>query len=138
MYEKYNIVLSVAGFIFNEKGQLLIVKKSTNEQIDAGLWTVPGGKIYPNENIVDGLAREVQEEVGLGIDAIQWIGEDVFPELDIMFHAEHFTCKLKSGEVKLEKKLTEYKWINGLADLTPLHFAENIKKRIVSIFEKNT
>jgi ADP-ribose pyrophosphatase YjhB (NUDIX family) len=137
MYEKYNIVLSVAGFIFNEKGQLLIVKKSTNEQIDAGLWTVPGGKIYPHENIVDGLRREIQEEVGLEVENLQWIGEDVFPELDIMFHAEHFTCKATSSDVKLEKKLIEYKWIAGVPDLTPLPFAENIKKRIITIFTKN-
>jgi 8-oxo-dGTP diphosphatase len=138
MYEKYNIVLSVAGFIFNEQEQLLVVKKSTKEQIDAGLWTVPGGKIYPHENIVDGLKREILEEVGLEVEDLRWIGEDVFPELNIMFHAEHFICKTKLTEVKLEKKLTEYKWIAGLEELTPLPFAENIKKRIIEIFSKKS
>jgi len=45
MYKKYIIVLSVGAFILNKNNQLLLVKKSPLEQIDAGLWTIPGGKI---------------------------------------------------------------------------------------------
>ena len=136
MYEKYSTVLSVGAFIFNSKGELLIVKKSNKEQIDAGLWTIPGGKIYPQEHILVGLKREVLEEVGLEIESIKWIGEDVFQNRNSMFHAEHFMCKTKNTSVALEKKLTEYKWISGLTDIAPLPFAENIKKRIIEIFTK--
>lgn len=136
MYEKYISILSVGAFIFNQKKELLIVKKSPQEQIDAGLWTIPGGKIYPQEHILDGLDREVLEEVGLTIGSPQWIGEDVFQNQNAMFHAEHFLCITTSSAVTLEKKLTEYKWITGLEDIAPLPFAENIKKRVVEIFTK--
>lgn len=136
MYEKYISILSVGAFIFNEKYELLVVKKSPNEQIDAGLWTIPGGKIYPQEHILDGLNREILEEVGLTIDPPQWIGEDVFQDQEAMFHAEHFMCKTHMTSVVLEKKLTEYKWISDLRDIEDLPFAENIKKRIVEIFTK--
>ena len=136
MYEKYVSILSVGAFIFNKKNELLIVKKSSNEQIDAGLWTIPGGKIYPQEHIVDGLKREVLEEVGLEIASFQWIGEDVFEDQNAMFHAEHFLCKTNTLSVVLEDKLTEYKWISGLKDIKSLPFAENIKKRIIEIFTK--
>ena len=129
-------ILSVGAFIFNKKNELLIVKKSSNEQIDAGLWTIPGGKIYPQEHIVDGLKREVLEEVGLEIASFQWIGEDVFEDQNAMFHAEHFLCKTNTLSVVLEDKLTEYKWISGLKDIKSLPFAENIKKRIIEIFTK--
>lgn len=134
MYEKYISILSVGAFIFNEKKELLIVKKSPQEQIDADLWTIPGGKIYPQEHILDGLKREVLEEVGLEIVSPQWIGEDVFQSQNAMFHAEHFLCKSTTSVVRLEKKLTEYKWIAGLDDIAPLPFAENIKKRVIEIF----
>jgi len=136
MYEKYLSILSVGAFIFNEKYELLVVKKSPNEQIDAGLWTIPGGKIYPQEHILDGLNREILEEVGLTIDKPQWIGEDVFEDRGALFHAEHFMCKTNSNMVVLEKKLTEYKWISGLSDIDGLPFAQNIKKRIYEIFTK--
>lgn len=136
MYEKYISILSVGAFILNKKGGLLVVKKSSNEQIDAGLWTIPGGKIYPQEHIIDGLKREVLEEVGLEITDPKWIGEDVFQNQNAMFHAEHFLCKAKKTTVVLEKKLTEYRWIAGLKDMEGLPFAVNIKKRIVEIFTK--
>ena len=136
MYEKYITILSVGAFIFNKKGQLLVVKKSPQEQIDAGLWTSPGGKIYPQEHILDGIKREVQEEVGLAINSFQWIGEDVFENQNAMFHAEHFMCKTQETLVILEKKLTEYRWISELKDIEELPFAENIKKRIIEIFTK--
>lgn len=134
MYEKYISILSVGAFIFNEKKQLLVVKKSENEQIDAGLWTIPGGKIYPQEHIIDGLKREVLEEVGLEISDPQWIGEDVFQNQNAMFHAEHFMCKTKKTAIILERKLTEYKWISTLQEIESLPFAINIKKRIIEIF----
>jgi len=136
MYEKYISILSVGAFIINDKKQLLVVKKSSKEQIDASLWTIPGGKIYPQEHIIDGLKREVLEEVGLNISSFQWIGEDVFQNQNAMFHAEHFLCKAKKYSVVLEPKLTEYKWVSGVKDLTSLPFAENIKKRIIEIFTK--
>ena len=136
MYEKYAVVLSVGAFIFDENKQLLIVKKSPLEQIDANLWTIPGGKIYPNEHVVDGLKREIREEVGLEVESPTWIGEDVFKEKEIFFHAEHFTCKTKSSFIKLEKKLTEYRWISGVDEIKSLPFAENIKKRIEEIYQK--
>ena len=136
MYEKYMSVLAVGAFIIDENKKLLIVKKSAHEQIDAGLWVVPGGKIYPNEHIFDGLRREVLEETGLSIFSPRWIGEDVFQHRGIPFHAEHFICKVNSPSVTLEKKLTEYKWISGLPDMELLSFPENIKKRIIEIFTK--
>ncbi len=138
MYEKYLLVLAVAGFIFNEKGELLVIKKSSYEQVDAGLWTVPGGKIYPQEPILVGLKRELLEEVGVQVDSIEWIGEDVFQEKEYLFHAQHFKCKIKNNNspVKLENKLVEYRWIKGLEDIASLPFAENIQKRIIELYSQ--
>lgn len=129
-------ILSVGAFIFNAKGQLLVVKKSDKEQIDGGLWTIPGGKIYPKEHILVGLAREVKEEVGIDIVAPQWIGEDAFENHEVMFHAEHFKCKAVQEDIVLEAKLTEYRWISNLDELANLPFAENIKKRVIELFSK--
>ena len=136
MHENYITILAVGAFILNEKNELLVVKKSPRERIDPDLWTIPGGKIYPQEHIVDGLKREVLEEVGLEISSFQWIGEDVFESQNAMFHAEHFMCKALNSSVTLENKLTEYKWISGVKDVESLPFAVNIKKRIIEIFTK--
>jgi len=135
MYEKYPIVLALAAFIFDSEKRILIVKKSENEQIDPGLWVVPGGKVYPHEPILDALTREVKEEVGLEIASYAWIGEDVFVASNHYFHAQHFRCTTKESEpVILEKKLTEYIWIQG-NEVDNYTFPSNLKKRIIELYK---
>lgn len=130
MLQKYHVILAVGAFIVSEKKEILVVRKSPFEKIDGGLWTVPGGKINPDEAILDGLKREVMEEVGLEISPLGWIGEDVFESSGFFYHAQHFLCKPTSSGVKLEKKLLEYRWIKK-AGIETLEFPTNIKSRIM-------
>ena len=137
MLNNYLIVLAVAAFIRDEKGRVLIVKKSPEEKVDGGLWAVPGGKINPKENIIDGLIREVQEEVGLIVTYCKWIGEDVFESGEQWFHGEHFICAVKdTTTIILEKKLLEYHWITK-DEIDSFEFHLNIKKRLKQLFEKS-
>ena len=132
MYEKYPIVLAVTAFI-NKKGKILIIKKSPLEQIDPGLWTVPGGKVKPEEPIIDALTREVEEEVGLRIKNYEWIGEDVFIGSGKYFHAQHFLCEPTIMQtIKLENKLEAFSWILK-KDIKQYTFPINIKKRLLSL-----
>jgi len=134
MLEKFYIVLAVGAFILKDK-KLLIVKKSPYENIDADLWTIPGGKIEKDEPIIDGLKREVKEEVNLEISNYQWLGEDLFESNGFWYHAQHFLCHPKNDEVKLEKKLTASYWLSK-DEIENFTFPKNIKKRIKEIFKK--
>lgn len=135
MYENYLVVYSLGAFILDSQKRTLLVKKSLEEQIDAGLWVVPGGKVKRDEHIVDALKREVKEEVGLTVTGYQWIGEDVFRAGGKYFHAPHFLCKVKSTKgIKLEKKLLEYKWV-GKNDLNKYEIPRNLKKEILNIYK---
>jgi 8-oxo-dGTP diphosphatase len=134
MLEKFYIVLAVGAFILKDK-KILIVKKSPYENIDAGLWTIPGGKIEKDEPIIDGLKREVKEEVNLEISNYQWLGEDAFESNGFWFHAQHFLCHPKNGDVKLEKKLTAFNWLSK-DEIENFTLPRNIKKRIKEIFKK--
>ncbi|MCX7881256.1 MAG: NUDIX domain-containing protein [Patescibacteria group bacterium] len=133
MLQKFYVILAIGAFIINNKGEILIVKKSLEEKIDAGLWTIPGGKIKKKENIVDGLKREIKEEVGIEIVSYQWIGEDVFESNGFWFHAQHFLCQTKSTKVVLEKKLIYYHWLKK-EEINKFKFSKNIKKRLLQIY----
>ncbi len=133
MYQHYSVVLAVGAFVFNDKNQLLIVKKSPYEKVDAGLWTVPGGKVKPKEHIIDALKREIFEETALKISKFQWIGEDVFENNQFIFHAQHFLCQTRNKKVKLEKSLINYKWIKK-NEIDKFQFHPNIKKRTKIIY----
>ena len=134
MYEHYLIVYCLGAFIVDERKRILIVKKSLRELIDAGMWVVPGGKVKPDENVIDALKIEVKEEVDLSIKSYQWIGEDVFKVDNKYFHAAHFLCKAKSTEkVRLEKNLLEYRWITK-SEVSNFQIPKSIKKEILNVF----
>jgi len=135
MLQKFYVILAIGAFILKDK-KILIVKKSLSEKIDAGLWTIPGGKIKKNESIINGLKREVKEEVNLDILDYRWIGEDVFESNGFYFHAQHFLCHVKNGNIKLEKNLTDFHWLKK-EEIKKFEFPKNIKKRIREIFAKN-
>jgi ADP-ribose pyrophosphatase len=94
MLKKFYVVLAVGAFII-KNNKLLIVKKSPYENIDAGLWTIPGGKIEKDEPIIDGLKREVKEEVNLEISDYQWLGEDVLKVMAFGIMLNIFYVRLK-------------------------------------------
>lgn len=134
MYEKYPIVLATAAFIVDHDRRILIVKKSDKEQIDPGLWVVPGGKVLPDEPIVTSLQREVHEETGLNVVSYQWIGEDVFISGERYFHAQHFLCGVHTTiPITLEHTFESYAWLERTT-LDQYTMPQNLRKRVLEIY----
>lgn len=48
--------------------KLLLTKRSLNSDFLPGHYEIPGGHIEPGEDIVDGLKREIREELGIEIE----------------------------------------------------------------------
>lgn len=55
--------IGVGVLLFNEKGELLVVKPSYKDH-----WSLPGGIVDEKESPKDGLIREIKEEIGLELD----------------------------------------------------------------------
>lgn len=103
------IGLAVGVFVRNEKGQILLEKRS-----DCGLWGLPGGRIEAGESIREAAVREVAEETGLSIQILRLIGVyseptdrivtypdngDVVHKIDVIVEA-----KAASGEICLSRE----------------------------------
>jgi len=117
-------------YSIDEKKRLLIVKKSPNEAIDAGLWVVPGGKVKAEENVISALKREVKEETGLKIKIGRpfYVGEwrPVVRGEQWQIVGTFFECKTTSSKVKLSEDHEDYKWINP-KDFKKHPLIENLK-----------
>lgn len=138
MLDKFLVILAVAAFIQRADGRILIVKKSKEEKVDGGLWTVPGGKVDPDEHIIAALKRETKEECNLDIESYGWLNEDVFESGGKYFHGHHFICSVSNPEdVKLEKKLLEFQWVNG-EELGAYEFHPNIRKELEYILSDDS
>ena len=60
----------VAGVLSDAQGRVLLARRPSGKH-SAGLWEFPGGKIEPGETAHAALRRELREEIGVEIGAIE-------------------------------------------------------------------
>ena len=58
----------VAAALVDEEGRVLLQQRAPGRRM-AGLWEFPGGKVEEGERPEHALVRELEEELGIGIDA---------------------------------------------------------------------
>ena len=110
-YELFEV--RVADFIFNDKGEMLLLKNL------AGTWGILGGHLDKGEQIRDTVHREAKEEANIEIDIIRQFGIRSLSDSNSLIIS--FACRYKAGEIKLqEEEVVEFKWVTleGLKDYT--------------------
>ena len=60
------MVTVAVGILIDPQGRVLITRRAPQTH-QGGLWEFPGGKVEPGETIVDALARELKEELGVTV-----------------------------------------------------------------------
>jgi 8-oxo-dGTP diphosphatase len=63
------IIKAVVGVLRNKSGQILIAKRQ-DHQFMAGFWELPGGKIENGETNEQAIIRELNEELGIKVEAL--------------------------------------------------------------------
>jgi ADP-ribose pyrophosphatase YjhB (NUDIX family) len=71
---------TAAALVLNERGEVLLGRR--NSAPFQGWWDIPGGFLEAGEHPDLGVRRELQEETGLEIDTLQFLGlfQDVYAE----------------------------------------------------------
>lgn len=104
--------------ILKSGDQLLIVKRNENDDLYPGAWEFPGGHLEKGETLVEGLKRELQEEIGFNSDfESRIIGYDdevknkngeLIHNLEINFL---IPVNKEEIEVVLSEEHSDYKWV---------------------------
>jgi 8-oxo-dGTP diphosphatase len=113
-------VIGVA-VIRNDKNQILIDRRRPYGAM-GGLWEFPGGKVEPNETVIDCIQREIEEELGINIE----VGESLITIEHTYTHLKvtlivHL-CKHVSG-IPQPIECDEVRWVK-LDELSQYEFPE--------------
>lgn len=117
--------------LFNEKGELLLMKRSTWDTSNPGCWVVPGGHVDPGEDHETAAKRELQEETGYNIEDVINVGSYD----DENCHIEYFQGTVQSNTqtpVIQFEEARDLQWI-PLSELHEHEMVFNMKENLMKI-----
>ena len=106
-------VVGVGGVVISGGRTLLIRRSGPPLQ---GEWSIPGGTLETGETLREGVRRELREETGVDVRALEMIEvfERIFPDAQgrpqYHFVILDFLCELKGGAAKAASDVTEVAW----------------------------
>ena len=109
-----NIGLIVHTVIFNDKMEVLITKRASDNDVLPEYWDIPGGTLEDGEDPTVGVTREVKEETGLDIHQPQLFFQksDVDSGKNKQFITLIFLTRYSGGNIVLNPdEHDEYKWV---------------------------
>jgi ADP-ribose pyrophosphatase YjhB (NUDIX family) len=135
-----SIVVAVTAFIQDDKGRLLMIRRTDND-----LYAIPGGAQEIGETISQTVVREVREETGITVDVTGLIGVysdpahliafadgEVRQEFSLCFRAQPF-----EGKPHTSSESNEVLWVEP-RKLDDLNIHPSIRLRIQHGFEHRT
>lgn len=117
-----NMVPSVNVVVANEEGEILLIRRSDNDN-----WALPGGAIDIGESLAQAAVRETKEETGLDCEITGLVGIYTDPGHIILYTSNGearqefsivLTARAVSGQPTPSDESTEVRWV-------PLAEAEN-------------
>lgn len=123
-YQLFKITQNI--ILKREDGKILILKHKTEN------WLLPGGKINKGENLIEGLKRELKEEIGADKFEIERIVDmDTWEENGQGYCVVTFLGSVSSlDKITLSEEHIDFAWIN-INEVDKYQFwNEKIKEKI--------
>jgi 8-oxo-dGTP diphosphatase len=108
--------LRVARALVESDGSVLLVRRAAWDSLP-GQWELPGGKIDRGERVLQGLAREVEEETGLMLTGARQVTarEMISPRGNHI--REHVYAAAAIGAVTLSDEHDAFAWVQDPFEL---------------------
>jgi 8-oxo-dGTP diphosphatase len=107
----------INAFLVNNNGEVLLLKRSENNDFFPGYYHVLSGNLKKDEDFKDCFIRETLEETGIGLvnEDISEIGDSVFTKWDgYTWETKFFDALVYDKEIVLNGESSKYLWINPL------------------------
>ena len=106
------------GAVVVDRGRVLLVQRG--REPSKGKWSLPGGALELGESLVEGIVREVKEETGLEVEALELIElvdrivRQPAPEgRRIRYHyvIADYLCRVVGGELQAASDADAVRWV---------------------------
>jgi ADP-ribose pyrophosphatase YjhB (NUDIX family) len=133
-----SIVPSVNVAVFNEAGELLLIRRSDNDN-----WALPGGGIDIGESLVQAGVRETLEESGIECQVTGLSGIYTDPGHVILYTSNGevrqefsivLTARAVGGGLAASDETTDVRWV-PIADVGGFQMAQSMRLRVVHVLE---
>jgi 8-oxo-dGTP diphosphatase len=107
-----NIKRVLVGTVVLFNNKILLVERSPKDDFLPGYFEIPGGKLEKNEDIIQGVQRELREETGLKVKIVyDYAGSfDAVSPDGKKARQFNFLTKPTSNQVRLSKEHSRYIW----------------------------
>ncbi|MDD7272993.1 MAG: NUDIX domain-containing protein [Prevotella sp.] len=139
-FEYYlNPSAAVAAFVFNEKGELLVVKRK--KEPAKGTLDLPGGFCDMGETIEESLHREVKEETNLEVTALSYLmsipNDYIYSGFNVPTMDSFFVCKaVNETEMRANDDAETAFWL-PLNQLCTTDFGLTSIRKATMLFQEN-
>lgn len=126
-----NVNLVTKCFIINKSSDILVLKRSVSAKIRPGGWDLPGGMVDESEDPNNAIAREIQEETGVGSisPVILFITTELSPAYILTFF---YKVDWNEMPILLSDEHIEYRWVD-ITDFMSLELPNKFKQSALCI-----
>jgi 8-oxo-dGTP diphosphatase len=101
----------VGAIVHDSNGRLLLVRRANPP--GEGLWSIPGGRVEPNETDEAAVTREVSEETGLSVTVGRLVGKVERAAPNGVFLIFDYECQVTSGVLRAGDDASDVTWADG-------------------------
>ena len=108
----------VGAIINDHRGRLLLIQRG--HEPDAGLWSLPGGRVEPGETDEQAVVREIREETGLSVVCDRLVGSVERPGREgAVVNIRDYSVTVTGGELAAGDDAADARWVT-VGDLASL------------------
>jgi ADP-ribose pyrophosphatase YjhB (NUDIX family) len=120
----------VGAVVTDGQGRLLMIRRG--HEPGAGLWSIPGGRIEPDETDAEALVREMLEETGLAVEVGALLGSVQRPGLNgDVIDIRDYAASVIGGRLRPGDDATDARWV-AIGDLHSLQITEGLIEALTS------